>query len=164
MAVLSPSRVLQPLDSRPCPDHCPHTSSLQLPGRGRDDLLQMTSALGQRLEERRQPPREDVQGGPSLLLFLLLPGALPSLHIKEAPPPRPLSLPTPLRRAPSERAEGEAARSARRRGDAGGGAETAPSDIILSPAADERSGRSRALRRGLTGRQDGDRGGGSRRA
>ena len=168
MGVFSPRRVLQPLDSRPCPDHCPHTSALQLPGRGRDDLLQMTSALGQRLEERRQPPREDVPGGPSLLLFLLLPlllpGALPSLHIKEAPPPRPLSLLAPLRRALSERAEGEAARSARRRGDAGGGAKTAPSDIILSPAADERSGWSRALGRGLTGRQDGDRGGRSRRA
>lgn len=70
-------RVPQALDSRPCSDHCPHTSSLQLPGRGRDDLLQMTSALGQRLEERRQPPREDVPGGPFLLLFLLLPA--PSL-------------------------------------------------------------------------------------
>lgn len=162
--MFSPLEPPQPLDSWPCSDHCPHTSSLQLPGRGRDDLLQMTSALGQRLGERRQPPREDVPGGPFLLLFLLLPGSLPSLHIKEPPPPRPLSLPAPLRRTLQERAEGEAARSARRRGDAGGGAETAPSEIILSPAAEERSGPSRLLRRGVAGRQDGDRGGGSRRA
>ena len=61
----------------------------------------MTSALGQRLEERRQPPREDVPGGPFLLLFLLLPGSSPSLHIKAASP-HPLSLPTPLRRALGE--------------------------------------------------------------
>lgn len=157
-------RVPHLLDSLPCPGHCPHTSSLQLPGRGQDDLLQMTSALGQRLGERRQPTREDVPGGPFLLLFLLLPGSLPSLHIKAAPPPRPLSLPAPLRPALQERAEGEVACSARRRGDAGGGAETAPSEIILSPAAEERSCRSRTLRRGLGGRQDGDRGGGSHRA
>lgn len=148
-------------DTRQRPDLC---TSDKLPGRGRDDLLQMTSALGQRLQERRQPPREDVPGGPFLLLFLLLPGSLPSLHIKAAPPPRPLSLLAPLRRALSEWAEGEAARSARRRRDAGGGAETAPSVIILSPAAVERSGRSQALRRGIAGRQDGDRGGGSHRA
>lgn len=93
-------RVPQPLDSQPCPDHCPHTSSLQLPGRERDDLLQMTSALGQRLEEWRQPPREDVPGGPFPPPLPPPPVSMPSLHIKAEPPPRPLALPTPLRCAP----------------------------------------------------------------